>query len=115
MKTAIQLVERAAATWRSIELTGSTANSETELFERLQMLVPFTKSGKRLQGTLERLKGVALVEGKDDDGELVYTGETKICGMSKKQSSNTSAARSLAKNPKMSGSTKMGKRFSRAS
>ena len=42
------------------------------------MLVPFTKNGKRLQGTLERLRGVALVEGKGDDGELVYTGETKI-------------------------------------
>lgn len=42
------------------------------------MLVPFTKNGKRLQGTLERLQGVALVEGKGDDGELVYTGETKI-------------------------------------
>jgi len=42
------------------------------------MLVPFTKTGKRLQGTLERLRGVALVEGKGNDGELVYTGETKI-------------------------------------
>jgi len=46
--------------------------------ERRKMLVPITKKGKRLQGTLERLTGVALVEGKGDDGELVYTGETKI-------------------------------------
>ena len=38
-----------------------------------EMLVPFTKNGKWLQGTLERLRGVALVEGKGDDGELVYT------------------------------------------
>ena len=42
------------------------------------MFVPFTKNGKRLQGTLERLTAVALVEGKGNDGELVYTGETKI-------------------------------------
>jgi hypothetical protein len=42
------------------------------------MLVPFTKNGKRLQCTLERLRCVALVECKGDDGELVYTGETKI-------------------------------------
>jgi hypothetical protein len=46
--------------------------------ERPKMLVPITKKGKRLQGTLERLTAVALVEGKGDDGELVYTGETKI-------------------------------------
>ena len=31
------------------------------------MLVPFTKNGKRLQGALERLRGVALVEGKGDE------------------------------------------------
>jgi hypothetical protein len=67
------------------------------------MLVPFTKNGKRLQGTLERLTGVALVEGKGDDGELVIPAKLKFGGMSKKQFSNTSAARSLAKNLKMSG------------
>ena len=79
------------------------------------MLVPFTKNGKRLQGTLERLSGVALVEGKGDDGELVYTAKLRFGGMSKKQFSNTSTAKSLANNPKMSGSTKMAKKFLRAS
>lgn len=42
------------------------------------MLVPYTKEGKSIQGTLETLNGVALVVGKDEAGELVYSGQTDI-------------------------------------
>lgn len=46
------------------------------------MLIPKTKYGKEIQGTLEKIEGIALINGatRNDEGELVlhYVGETQV-------------------------------------
>ena len=46
------------------------------------MLVPYTKDGKRIEGTLERIEGVAFLKGgtrlEDGTVALEYAGETEV-------------------------------------